>query len=188
MCIDFYDLSARGGCWFVVYIRKFIYKYLNVCAFDYTAVAGIRKVGPVNLVNHTSWVAVVTPTDRDKSVRNRCVIERIVALFVLSLCPFETSVGVGGFVIGLSQISSFFSYVDILKGNWILRVHMYLFCWRKIHVDSLTKINVKIDKSELPTYPSVPSRFCLPEIHKFHINYVSYQILATGLLQFFQSI
>ena len=26
-------------------------------------------------VNHTSWVAVVTPTDRPKSVRNRCVIE-----------------------------------------------------------------------------------------------------------------
>ena len=33
-----------------------------------------------------------------------------VALFVLSLCPFDISVGVGAFVIGLSQISSFFSY------------------------------------------------------------------------------
>ena len=31
------------------------------------------------------------------------------ALFVLSLCPFDISVGVGAFVIGLSQISSFFS-------------------------------------------------------------------------------
>ena len=46
--IDFYDLSAWGGCWFVVYIRRFIYKYLNVCPFDYTAVAGSGKVGPVN--------------------------------------------------------------------------------------------------------------------------------------------
>ena len=62
-------------------------------------------------VNHTSWVAVVTPTDRPKSVRNRCLIELFfVALFVLSLCPFDISVGVGAFVIGLSQISSFFSY------------------------------------------------------------------------------
>ena len=70
-------------------------------------------------VNHTSWVAVVTPTDRPKSVRNRCLIEVksrkyqgvsfFVALFVLSLCPFDISVGVGAFVIGLSQISSFFS-------------------------------------------------------------------------------
>ena len=69
---DFYDLSAWGGCWFVVYIRRLI---KNVCPFDYTAVAGSGKVGPVNQVNHTSWVAVVTPTDRPTSVRNRCVIE-----------------------------------------------------------------------------------------------------------------
>ena len=59
--------------------------------------------------SHTSWVTVVTPTDRPKSVRNRCVIELFVTLFVLSLCPFDISVGVGAFVIGLSQISSFFS-------------------------------------------------------------------------------
>ena len=60
-------------------------------------------------VNHTSWVAVVTPTDHPKSVRNRCLIELFVALFVLSLCPFDISVGVGAFVIGLGQISSFWS-------------------------------------------------------------------------------
>ena len=42
----FYDLSAWCGCWFVVYIRRFIYKFLNVCPFDYTAVAGSGKVGP----------------------------------------------------------------------------------------------------------------------------------------------
>ena len=53
--------------------------FLNVCPF---AVAGSRKVGPVNKVNHTSCVAVVTPTDRPKSVCNRCVIE----LFRRCLC------------------------------------------------------------------------------------------------------
>ena len=31
------------------------------------------------------------------------------ALFVLSLCPFDISVGIGAFVIGLGQISSFLS-------------------------------------------------------------------------------
>ena len=110
-CVYFYDLSAWGarGCWFVVYIRRFIYK-LNVCPFDYTSVAGSGTVGPVNQVNHTSWVAVVTPTDRPTSVRNRCVIELFMALFVLSLCPFDISVSVWAFVIGLSQISSFFSW------------------------------------------------------------------------------
>ena len=107
-CIDLYDLSAWGGCWFVVYIRRFIFKFLNVCPFDYTAVAGSRKVGLVNLVNHTSSVTVVIPTDRPKSVRNLCVIKLFVALFVLSLCPFDISAGEGAFVIGLSQISSFF--------------------------------------------------------------------------------
>ena len=105
----FNDLSAWDGYWFVVYIRKFITKFLNVCPFDYTAVAGSGKVGPVNQVNHISWVAVVTLTDRPKSVRNRSVIELFVALFVLSLCPFDISVGVGAFVIGLNQISFFFS-------------------------------------------------------------------------------
>ena len=60
-------------------------------------------------VNHTSWVALVTPTDRPKSVRNRRLIDFFVALFVLSLCPFDISVGVGVFVIILGQISSFLS-------------------------------------------------------------------------------
>ena len=64
-------------------------------------------------VNHTSWVALVTETDRPKSVRNRCSIELFVALFVLSLCPFDISVGVGAFVIGLGQISSFLSLNNV---------------------------------------------------------------------------
>ena len=103
----FYDLSAWGGCWFVVSIRRFIYTFLNVCPFDYTAVAGSGRVGPVNRlttpVDHTSWVAVVTPTDCPKSVRNRCVVE----FFCVVTLPF--SAGDGAFVIGLSHISSFFS-------------------------------------------------------------------------------
>ena len=56
--------------------------FLNACPFDYTAVAGSGKVGPVNQVNHTSWMAVVTPTDRPKSVRSRFVI----VLFYCVVC------------------------------------------------------------------------------------------------------
>ena len=55
-------------------------------------------------------MTIVTPTDRPKSVRNRCVIEVFVDVFVLSRCFLDFSVGVGAFVIGLSHISSFFSY------------------------------------------------------------------------------
>ena len=69
-------------------IRRFIYNFLSVCPFDYTAVAGSGKVGPVNQVNHTSWVAVVTPTGRPKSVRNRCVIERFCGVVCVVTLPF----------------------------------------------------------------------------------------------------
>ena len=66
-------------------LLRFIYKFLNICPFDYTAVAGSGKLGPVNQVNHTSGAAVVTPTDRPKSVRNRSIIE----LFCGVVCVFN---------------------------------------------------------------------------------------------------
>ena len=50
--------------------------------------AGSGKVGPVNQVNHTSWVAVVTPTDCPKSVRNRCVIELFCGVVYIFNLPF----------------------------------------------------------------------------------------------------
>ena len=55
--------SSKIGC------QSFSFSF--VCPFDYTAIAESGKVGPVNQVNHTSWVAVVSPTDRHKSVHNR---------------------------------------------------------------------------------------------------------------------
>ena len=40
ICVPhFYDPSTLVGCWSSVYIRRIIYKCLNVCHFDYTAVA-----------------------------------------------------------------------------------------------------------------------------------------------------
>ena len=54
-------------------------------------------------------MTAVTPTDRPKSVRNRCVIEVFGGVFMLSRCFLDFSVDVRAFVIALSQISSFFS-------------------------------------------------------------------------------
>ena len=68
--------------------------------------------------NHSSDVAVVTPTHCPKSVRNRYVIEFFGGVFVLSRCLINFSVGVGAFVTGLSEISSFFS-------NYILTIIQY---------------------------------------------------------------
>ena len=69
-CIDFYDLSARGGVWFVVCIR-FIYKFLNVCPFNCTAVAGSGKTGPINRrLNYTIVITRCLSSVRPPSVVN----------------------------------------------------------------------------------------------------------------------
>ena len=44
--------------------------------------------GPVNQVNHTSLVAVVTQTDRIKWVRNRCLIELFCGVVCVLTLPF----------------------------------------------------------------------------------------------------
>ena len=83
---------------------------IHVCGWMLKLFSGIGKVGPVNKVNHTSWVAGVAPTDRPKSVRNRCIIELFCGVVcVVVTLPFDISAVVEAFVIGLSQISSFFS-------------------------------------------------------------------------------
>ena len=80
MCNNFYGLCAFVSCWFSAFIRMIIYKFLNVCPFDYTAFAVSGKVGiPLTSLTTSNWVAIFTPTDRHKSVRNRCVIEVLVA-------------------------------------------------------------------------------------------------------------
>ena len=56
-----------------------------------------------------STFSLVTPTDRPKSVRNRCVIKVFGGVFVLSCCLLDFSLGVGASVKELSQISFFFS-------------------------------------------------------------------------------
>ena len=43
---------------------------------------------PLNLFNHTSWMTVVPPSDRPKSVRNHCVIEVLVAFMHCQLFFF----------------------------------------------------------------------------------------------------
>ena len=69
MCLFtiFYESSALVDCWSSFSIRRIIYKCKNVCPFYYTVYVVNGKV--------TSWKAVVTRTDRHKSVRNRCIIE-----------------------------------------------------------------------------------------------------------------
>ena len=109
VCVPhFYDLYTLVGCWSLVYIRRIIYKFLNVCPFDYTAFAVSGKVGyPLTGLTTPVWW-LITPTDRPKLVRNRCVIEVFVGVCVLSF-GFRICCWYSGFCIGMSQISFFFS-------------------------------------------------------------------------------
>ena len=86
-------------------------------SFDYTVLGLVGRFwDPVHWFNHTGWVAVVIPTDRPKSVRNRCVIEVFGGVFVLSRCFFyRISAGIEDFVIRLIQISSVFVEAKIVQ-------------------------------------------------------------------------
>ena len=66
-------------------------------------------------------MTAVTPSDRPKSVRNRCVNEVFGGVYYVVTWLFGFSVGVGAFVIGLSQISSCFSFNGFtLRNNFLL--------------------------------------------------------------------
>ena len=54
-------------------------------SFEYT---DSRTIGPVNQVIYTSWVEMVTLTDRSKSVRNHRVSE-LLSVFVIALIVFD---------------------------------------------------------------------------------------------------
>ena len=114
------------------------------------------RLGPVNLVNHTNWVAVVTPADRPKSVRNCCLIELFCGVVCVVTLPFwhfclcrgfchrtgsDLLLFVSKYVFAPTDkaannviIISKRYYVDVFKGDWILRVHMYLFGWQKTNI------------------------------------------------------
>ena len=115
----------RLGWLLVCYLYKEVYlQFFKRVSFWLHGCCGEWEGWARKQVNHTSWVAIFTPTDRPKSFRNRSVIELFVALFVLSLCPFDISVGVAAFVIGLSQISSFF-LLDELSAICLRWFHLH---------------------------------------------------------------
>ena len=81
--VDRFLWPLRLGWLLVCCLYKEVYlQIFRRGPFDYTAVAGSEKV------NHTSWVALVTPTDRPKSVRNRCVIELFCGVVCVVILPF----------------------------------------------------------------------------------------------------
>ena len=95
-------------------------------------------------------MAIVTPTDRPKSVRNRCVIEVFCVVFVFSSCFLDCSVSVGAFVIGLSQISSFFIQYEMHKEADARAIH---FIFNFFQINIITTIKPKNISLKIISYP-----------------------------------
>ena len=65
---------------------RIIYTFLKCISFWSNSLCGkLEGLVPVNQFNNTSWKPFVTPTDRPKSIRNRCVIEVFESGLVLSI-------------------------------------------------------------------------------------------------------
>ena len=70
-------------------LYKEVYLQIFKCvSFWLHGCCGEWEGGPVNQVYHTSWVAVFTPTDRPKSVRNCCLIEHFCGVVCVVTLPF----------------------------------------------------------------------------------------------------
>ena len=61
-----------------VSIRRIIFKKFKCVLLITRLLRLVGRLGSGKPVKHTSWVAIVTPNDRYKSVRNRCVIQVLV--------------------------------------------------------------------------------------------------------------
>ena len=155
--------------------------FLSVCPFDCTAFAVSGRVGIPWTGLATPVGLLVTPTDRPRSVRNRCVIEVFGGVCVCCPLVFEFSVGVGGFVIGLGQISFFFSFFLYKKGDktaiipeevfnelhYIAESIQLLTSFLKGTSDVVWRWNCIIHKKEIILAPKFPSFMsCKERIYK----------------------
>ena len=94
-------------------------------------------------------MTAVTPTDRPKSVRNSCVIKVFGGVFVLSGCFFDFC-GCRGFCHRTESdlfLFLFFSFTSTYQPARLTKDTLLL-----NHIDTLTKIVVKMDNYELPTF------------------------------------
>ena len=116
-------------------------------------------------------MAIVTKTDRPKSVRNRCEIEVFGGVFLLSRCFLDFSVGVRDFVIRLSQISSFFSYcrrstanVRSIRMAWQLSLFQFTF-WLTCHA-----LNI-------PYLQYLPIKYPCIHVHSVTFSYLVFIVI-----------
>ena len=71
-------------------------------------------------VNHTSWVAVVTPTDRPKSVRNRCLIELFCGVVCVVTLPLWHFCWCRGFCHRTESDLFLFLFLSLISHGWVV--------------------------------------------------------------------
>ena len=98
-------------------------------------------------VNHTSWVAVVTSTDRPKSVRNRCLIELFCGVVCVFTLPFWHFRGCRGFCHRTESDLLLFVFTKIQdenSHNHATRVGMMVKCDNEIDEQTVNGKVIKI--------------------------------------------
>ena len=136
-CFSFCSFNKYEAFYSVLFVKVCLYYNTLFLSCNEGLIALLlRCVGRLSArkpVNHTSGVAVVTLTDRSKSVRNRCVIDVLVAFKFLVKLFFYFSVIAGSVDIGLSQISYLFFNKDngntkiLLKVVWHITLFLYIY-------------------------------------------------------------
>ena len=68
-----------------LFIRRIIYKFLNMCSFDCAGFAVSRRVGypKTTLTTPVGWLLLLQLTVRPKSVINHCAFDVLVAFCVV---------------------------------------------------------------------------------------------------------
>ena len=84
-------------------------QFFKCVSFWFHGCCGKWKGWARKTVNHISWVAVFTPTDRSKSVRNRCVIELFCGVVCVVTFPLWNFCWCRGFC-HRTESDLFFSY------------------------------------------------------------------------------
>ena len=140
------------------------------------------------LVHHTSWLAVVTPTDRPKSVRNRCLIELFCGVGCVVALPFwhlcwcrdfchRTGSDLLLFVVILQHWTSTNKFLDFGYGA-VMRVKPALFDILNVQFSqwlaNVTEFRQKLAQAGHETYKSPDSG------HVIRYRYFSSAVILSG--------
>ena len=126
----FYYLSALIDCWSSALVSRIIYKCLNVCPFGYTdvAIGGKAELSETGLTKPVGWLLLLQLTVLSRSAVV-VLLKSLVAFLCCHVAFFYYFQGVGAFIIGLSQISSFSFCPELLWSFHFCGKYLCVILW-----------------------------------------------------------